>query len=103
MNPKAPKEEQKCAGNLRSFCGDCASYLWAYDSKHHPNFYPYASAVDFNDLPSAPKSEHIMLAYKPSWVMVPKDSEEHQIKCFQEYPEMGIQQWHEQNKLVEKD
>lgn len=74
----------------RNFCSKCASALWLYDATWPELIHPFAAAIDV-DLPVPPESTHIMLRYKPDWVVPsigPKD------KCFDEYPEESIAEWH---------
>jgi len=52
--------------------------------------HPFASAID-SPLPSPSARVHLMLRYKPSWVVpnVGPDDE-----CFDEYPQLSIEEWH---------
>lgn len=79
----------------RHFCARCASALWLYDPTWPELVHPFASAID-SELPVPPESVHIMLAYKPAWVVPqigPND------RCFDEYPEESIEGWHRQRGL----
>lgn len=79
----------------RNFCKHCASALWLYDPTWPELVHPFASAVD-SELPVPPESVHIMLKYKPAWVVPqvgPKD------QCFEEYPEESIEDWHRRRGL----
>ena len=55
----------------RHFCRACASALWLYDPRWPELVHPFASAID-SPLPIPPARVHLMLRYKPSWV-VPND------------------------------
>ncbi|MDX2321638.1 MAG: GFA family protein [Moritella sp.] len=74
----------------RIFCKHCASVLWVYDPRWPEFIYPFASAID-SELPIPPERSHIMLNSKASWVEV--DAKQND-KCFVEYPEESIAQWH---------
>ncbi len=79
----------------RHFCKRCASALWLYDPTWPELVHPFASAID-SELPVPPESVHIMLAYKPAWVVPqigPDDA------CFDEYPEESIEGWHRKRGL----
>lgn len=75
----------------RHFCGLCGSALWLYDPRWPELVHPHASAVD-TPLPRPPERTHLMLGSKAEWVEVhaaPQD------KCFAEYPDESIAEWHE--------
>lgn len=74
----------------RNFCRHCASALWLYDPTWPDLIHPFASAID-SELPHPPESVHIMLQFKPSWV-VPQVGP--QDRCFDGYPEESIADWH---------
>jgi hypothetical protein len=74
----------------RHFCRRCASALWLFDPRWPELVHPFASAID-SKLPVPPSQVHLMLRYKPGWVVPaigPDDS------CFDEYPEQSIEDWH---------
>jgi hypothetical protein len=74
----------------RHFCARCASALWLFDPRWPELVHPFASAVD-TELPVPPERVHLMLRYKPGWVVPaigPKDA------CFDEYPTQSIEEWH---------
>jgi hypothetical protein len=74
----------------RHFCRRCASALWLFDPRWPELVHPFASAID-SKLPVPPSRVHLMLRYKPGWVVPaigPDDS------CFDEYPEQSIEDWH---------
>ncbi|MBB3063980.1 GFA family protein [Limibacillus halophilus] len=74
----------------RRFCKRCGSGLWLWDPRWPDLIHPFASAID-TELPAAPEHTHLMLGSKPEWV--PLDSRP-QDRCFQEYPEESIADWH---------
>ena len=74
----------------RHFCAACASALWMADPSWPDLVHPFASAID-TPLPVPPSSVHLMLLYKPAWVVPqlgPQDV------CFDEYPTESIEAWH---------
>jgi hypothetical protein len=79
----------------RHACGRCASALWLFDPRWPELVHPFASAVD-SELPVPPSRVHLMLRYKPTWVVPavgPGDA------CFDEYPEQSIEDWHRSRGL----
>ena len=79
----------------RHFCRHCATALWLYDPTWPDLLHPFASAVD-TELPQPPSRVHLMLGYKPGWVVPnigPDDL------CFDEYPEQSIEDWHRSRGL----
>ena len=81
----------------RIFCKHCGSALWVYDSRWPELLHPFASAID-NELPKPPEYTHLMLASKATWVEV--DVKEND-KCFAEYPEESIAEWHARLNLTD--
>ncbi len=79
----------------RHFCKHCASALWVYDSRWPELVHPFASAID-TELPVPPERIHFMLGSKAPWVEVKAESSD---KCFEEYPEESIAQWHQRLNL----
>ncbi|HBE92681.1 MAG TPA: alanine acetyltransferase [Gammaproteobacteria bacterium] len=80
----------------RHFCKHCASALWVYDPNWPELVHPFASAID-TELPVPPETTHLMLKNKANWVEIePKAND----KCFTEYPEESIAQWHERLGLI---
>jgi hypothetical protein len=74
----------------RSFCMRCGSALWLFDTTWPELIHPHASVID-TDLPVPPARTHLMLRYKPSWVVPeirPGDL------VFDLYPEESIEDWH---------
>ena len=79
----------------RHFCRHCASTLWLHDPRWPELVHPFASAID-TELPIPPTRVHLMLRYKPSWVVPaiePGDA------CFDEYPLESIEDWHRSRGL----
>ncbi len=74
----------------RSFCTRCATALWMFSPDWPELVHPFASAID-SDLPVPPASVHLMLDFKPAWVVpqVGPDDE-----CFDRYPAESIADWH---------
>lgn len=91
------KIEGKESPAERHFCKHCATALWVYDKRWPELIHPFASAID-TPLPIAPERTHLMLDSKASWVPIeskPRD------KCFAEYPDESIAQWHERMSLID--
>jgi hypothetical protein len=80
----------------RHFCKHCASALWLYDARWPELVHPFASAID-TDLPVAPERTHLMLNSKAAWVQIERKKSD---KCFAEYPDESITQWHERLNLT---
>ena len=79
----------------RNFCIKCASAMWLYDPQWPDLIHPFASAID-SALPVPPESVHLMLKFKPDWV-VPQLGDGDQ--CFDLYPEESIEDWHKSRGL----
>lgn len=74
----------------RSFCGTCGSALWLWDPRWPAQVHPQASAID-TALPTPPERTHLMLASKAPWtdpLIAAQD------KCFDQYPDESIADWH---------
>ena len=79
----------------RSFCSRCASTLWLWDPRWPDLIHPFASVID-TDLPVPVEQTHIMLDFKPAWLVpqtAPNDA------CFDEYPAEAIEDWHKSRGL----
>jgi hypothetical protein len=79
----------------RHFCTGCATALWLYDPSWPELVHPFASAID-SELPVPPERVHLMLRFKPGWVVPeigPNDL------SFEEYPEQSIEDWHKSRGL----
>lgn len=75
----------------RHFCSRCASALWLYDPRWPRLVHPFASAID-SELPRPPERTHMLLNSKASWVEVDVHEGD---KCFDQYPDETLAQWHE--------
>lgn len=74
----------------RHFCPRCASALWVCDPRWPELLHPFASAID-SELPRPPQRTHLMLGSKADWVEIEvRDGD----KCFDEYPDESIAEWH---------
>ncbi len=79
----------------RHSCRHCASALWLFDPLWPELIHPFASVID-SDLPAPPGRVHLMLRYKPTWVVPsigPGDL------TFDEFPEQSIEDWHRSRGL----
>lgn len=79
----------------RHSCSRCASPLWLFDPTWPELVHPFASAID-TALPVPPHSVHMMLAFKPSWVVPQLGPHD---RCFDGYPEQSLADWHKANGL----
>jgi hypothetical protein len=82
----------------RAFCKNCGSALWLFSPEWPELIHPFASAID-TELPAAPATTHIMLAFKPDWVPVEDGKGD---LFFQGYPEESIAEWHDRHGLTQK-
>jgi hypothetical protein len=79
----------------RNFCTRCASALWLYDPQWPDLVHPFASIID-TPLPEARERVHLMLAYKPDWVVAdigPND------QTYDHYPNESIEDFHKARGL----
>ena len=74
----------------RHFCSRCATALWLFSPEWPELVHPFASAVD-NALPPAPASVHLMLRFKPDWVVLQPGPED---ALFELYPDESLDEWH---------
>lgn len=79
----------------RHFCAKCGSALWMADPAWPDLVHPFASAIDV-DLPVPPESTHLMLRFKAGWVVPQLGPHD---RCFDEYPEESIEDWHRSRGL----
>ncbi|KAI8992374.1 Mss4-like protein [Pilobolus umbonatus] len=88
------KKAKILGGNVRYFCGECGSHLYAHSKEWAEYIYPFASAID-SPLPELKPEDlvKIMLDSKANWVSVTKEGH-----VFKEYPDCSIEDWHRQNK-----
>ena len=89
-NQRGAYEDDGLGFSRRSFCSKCGTMLWNYNPNYGEWFYPFASAID-TPLPVPPAHNHIMLAFKASWVEVPEGPDE---THYEHYPDDGIESWH---------
>lgn len=92
---RAPGHRTHASGAERHFCTLCGSALWLFDPEWPDLLHPFASAID-SDLPPAPETTHLMLAYKPGWVSVQKGRHD---LMFDEYPQESIADWHKRHHM----
>lgn len=90
-------DEGRCevASGQRHFCARCASALWMFDPTWPDLLHPFASAID-SALPVPPAKVHLMLRYKAGWVVPDLGPDD---DCFDEYPELSIEDWHRRRGL----
>jgi hypothetical protein len=79
----------------RSFCQNCATALWLWDESWPELVHPFASAID-TDLPVPPERTHLMLQFKPRWVIPNIGAHD---KRFDLYPDESIEDWHKARDL----
>jgi hypothetical protein len=79
----------------RNYCVKCASALWLFDPEWPELVHPFAAAID-TPLPRPPSKVHLMLRFKPSWVVPEIGRGDRQ---FHEYPQQSIEDWHRQRGL----
>lgn len=81
----------------RHFCKHCGSALWLWDPTYPDLVHPHASAID-TDLPVPPEHTHLMTDSKAAWVEVQAVERD---KCFAEYPDESLAQWHDRLGLAQ--
>ncbi len=79
----------------RHFCSLCATALWLFSPEWPDLLHPFASATD-SPLPAPPSSVHLMLRFKPAWVVPQIGSDD---AVFDLYPEESIEDWHRSRGL----
>ncbi len=86
------KEDGACerSSGERNFCTGCGTALWLYDPSWPDLVHPFASAVD-TSLPIPPAKTHLMLKFKPDWVVPNVGPED---LTFDLYPKESIEDWH---------
>ena len=75
----------------RSFCRNCGSALWVWDSRWPELLHPFASAID-TDLPVPPERTHLMIESKANWVKVQAGPQD---QTFDHYPQESLAAWHQ--------
>jgi hypothetical protein len=79
----------------RNYCSRCATALWLYSPEWPELVHPFASAID-TDLPVPPSRVHLMLKFKPAWVVVSQGPDD---TLFDLYPEQSLEDWHRSRGL----
>jgi hypothetical protein len=79
----------------RSFCSRCATALWLFSPEWPELVHPFASAID-SQLPVPPSRVHLMLRFKPDWVVVSQGPHD---LLFDLYPKQSLEDWHKQRHL----
>lgn len=88
-------EGGKISEARRHFCKLCGSPLWVWDPRWPDLVHPHASAID-TPLPEPPSVDHMMVGSKANWVPVQaRDGD----RCFDEYPEESLAEWHRRNGI----
>ena len=93
---KSGTKEKKSEGT-RVFCRHCGTHLFLLDDRSPDGVWPSAAAID-TELPVPTQRVHMMMSYKPAWVIAAGEGQE-----FPEYPEESIAHWHESRGLTAKD
>jgi hypothetical protein len=79
----------------RHFCSGCGTALWAFSPEWPELVHPFASAID-TDLPVPPSSVHLMLRFKPAWVILQQGPDD---ALFDLYPTQSLEDWHRERGL----
>lgn len=79
----------------RKYCRYCATALWLFSPEWPDLIHPFASAID-TDLPIARTSVHMMLRFKPSWVVAQFSEGDAR---FDLYPDQSLEDWHHAHGL----
>jgi hypothetical protein len=79
----------------RNFCSRCATALWLFSPEWPDLIHPFASAID-SELPIPPSRVHLMLEYKPDWVVINQRPDD---TLFDLYPEQSLEDWHKSRGL----
>jgi hypothetical protein len=90
---RVPGKRTSTSTGQRHFCRLCGSALWLFSPEWPELTHPFASAID-TPLPVPDAVTHVMLAYKPDWVVVQRKRGD--IFC-EEYPEESIADWHKRH------
>ncbi|KAI9273010.1 Mss4-like protein [Phascolomyces articulosus] len=92
------KKTKELCGNMRYFCSECGSHLYAYCEEYADVIYPMACAID-TPLPPVDSKDvyHIMLNKdsKANWAIAPEPN--HEKHAFAQYPDVSLEDWHKQN------
>ncbi|TLU74024.1 GFA family protein [Lichenicoccus roseus] len=79
----------------RNFCSRCGTPLWLFSPEWPDLVHPFASAID-SELPVPPSSVHLMLKFKPGWVVAEVGPDD---LTFDIFPEQSIDDWHRSRGL----
>jgi hypothetical protein len=79
----------------RHFCSGCATALWLFSPEWPELVHPFASAID-SELPRPPSNVHLMLRFKPTWVVPDIKPDDAQ---FDLYPKESLEEWHKSRGL----
>jgi hypothetical protein len=79
----------------RNFCSACATALWLFDPTWPELVHPFSSAID-TELPVPPATTHLMLRFKPAWVVPQIGAGD---LMFDLYPQESIEDWHRRHGL----
>lgn len=91
------QEDGRCelSSAERRYCKRCATALWLFSPDWPELIHPFASAID-TDLPVPPMTVHMMLRFRPAWV-VPQFGDGD--ARFDLYPEQSLEDWHRAHEL----
>ncbi|KAI8092545.1 Mss4-like protein [Halteromyces radiatus] len=92
------KETKELCGNIRHFCGECGTHLYAYDRKYADYVYPVASCIDtpLPEVDPITNVYYILTKDKANWVVIPKGAKH----TFDNYPDLSLEDWHIKNKKL---
>jgi hypothetical protein len=79
----------------RKSCKRCATALWLFSPEWPKLVHPFASAID-TDLPVPRTTVHMMLRFKPAWVVPHFRRGDAR---FDLYPEQSLEEWHRAHGL----
>jgi hypothetical protein len=85
----------KLSSAQRKYCKQCAAALWLFSPEWPELIHPFASVID-SELPTPRSTVHMMLRFKPNWV-VPQFGEGD--ARFDLYPEQSLEDWHRSHGL----
>jgi hypothetical protein len=91
---RAKGKKTTLSEGTRVFCGECGTHLYLLDDRWPEGVWPNASAID-TELPEPPERAHVMMNYKPAWVIDAGDGPR-----FKEYPKLSIADWHSTRGLT---
>ncbi|WP_191061509.1 GFA family protein [Geminicoccus harenae] len=77
----------------RNFCAGCGTALWLFSPEWPELVHPFAAAID-SELPRPKALVHMMLRFKPDWVVPEIGKADQQ---FELYPELSLADWHKRH------